>query len=88
MTALIALAVAIAAAYLGHSRTRAFSRRRLRYTRVAERPGTSGFVAGIGTALVAAPFTAFAPIIGAGTAMALGLGVGTGLTKGVRDPVD
>ncbi len=87
MTALIALAIAIAAAYIGHTRTRGFSRRQLRYTRVAERPGVSGLVAGIGTALVATPLVALLPIIGTGTALALGLGVGTGVSSGVRDRI-
>lgn len=85
MLALIALAAALAAAYLGHTRTRSFSRRRLRYTRVAEHPVSSGLVAGIGTAVLASPLLAVLPLVGAGTAMALGVGVGSGLTRGVRD---
>jgi hypothetical protein len=87
MTAFLALAIAVALFYLGYTRTRSFSRRRLRYTRIAENPGWSGFVAGVGTALVATPLVVLAPIIGTGTAMALGLGVGTGLIQGIRDPV-
>ncbi len=88
MTALIALAIAATAAYFGHTRMRGFSRRRLRYTRVAERPGVSGFVVGIGTAILAIPLVALMPIIGTGTAMALGLGVGTGVSSGVRDRIE
>lgn len=84
----VALAVAGAAAFYGHTRSRDFSRRRLRYTRVAERPGLSGILAGVGATLLAAPVVAFLPIVGAGTAMALGAGVGTGVAMGSRDPVD
>ena len=88
MTAMIALAVAAAAAYFGHIRMRGFSRRRLRYTRVAEHPAISGLAVGIGTAVLATPLVALMPIIGTGTAMALGLGVGTGVSSGVRDRLD
>jgi hypothetical protein len=83
----IALVVAGAAAFYGHTRSRDFSRRRLRYTRVAEMPGIVGVLAGVGTALLAAPVVAFLPIVGAGTAMALGAGVGTGVAMGSRDGV-
>ncbi len=82
----MALVAAGAAAFYGHTRTRDFSRRRLRYTRVAERPGLSGILAGVGATLLAAPVVAFLPIVGAGTAMALGAGVGTGVAMGSRDP--
>lgn len=81
--ALIALAFAGFAAYFGHTRTRSYSERRLRYTRFAERPVLSGLLAGIGTTLLAVPLVALAPVIGSGTAMALGLGGGSGLTRGV-----
>lgn len=85
MFGLIALAVAGTAAYLGHTRTRSFTRRRLRYTRVGEHPVGSGLLVGIGTTLVASPLVAVLPIVGAGTAMALGLGVGTGMVVGARE---
>lgn len=85
MLGLVALAVAGTAAYVGHTRTRTFTRRRLRYTRVGEHPVGSGLVAGIGVTLVATPLVAVLPIVGAGTAMALGLGVGTGMAVGARE---
>ncbi len=83
----VALAAAGAAAFYGHTHTRAFSRSRLRYTRVAERPGLAGVLAGVGATLLAVPVVAFLPIVGAGTAMALGAGVGTGVAMGSRDPM-
>jgi hypothetical protein len=86
MIELLALAIAGGAAVYGHVKTRDFSRRRLRYTRVAESPGVSGIVIGVGTALVAAPLMALLPVVGAGTAVALGAGVGTGVAMGSRDP--
>jgi hypothetical protein len=86
MIELLALAIAGGAAVYGHVKTRDFSRRRLRYTRVAESPGVSGLAIGIGTALVCVPVVALLPIVGAGTAVALGAGVGTGVAMGSRDP--
>ncbi len=83
MTAILALVIASLAAWFGYSRTRDWSSHRLRYTRVAERPVAAGFVVGVGTSLLAAPVVALAPIVGAGTALALGVGVGTGLVRGV-----
>lgn len=88
MFGLIALAAAFAAAYVGHTRTRRFTRRRLRYTRVGEHPLSSGVVAGLGTAIVASPLVAVLPIVGAGTAMALGFGVGSGVTAGARERLE
>ncbi len=86
MFELIALGVAGGLAVYGHLKSRDFSRRRLRYTRVAENPGVSGIVAGVGVALVATPVVALLPIVGAGTAIALGAGVGSGVAMGSRDP--
>lgn len=85
MFSLIAVAIAGTAAVVGHVKTRDFARRRLRYTRVAESPGATGIVLGIGTALVAAPLVAVLPLVGAGTAVALGAGVGSGVAVGARD---
>lgn len=87
MTAILALFIAATAAWFGHARTRDWSSRRLRYTRVAERPMAAGLIAGVGVAVLAAPVVAIAPIVGAGTAVALGLGVGTGLSRGVTGRV-
>ena len=88
MFELIALVVAGGAAVFGHVKSRDFARRRLRYTRVAESPGAAGIVVGVGTALVAAPVVALLPIVGAGTAVALGAGVGSGTAMGARDRPD
>jgi hypothetical protein len=85
ITFLVAVTVAGFAAYWGHVRSRDFSRRRLRYTRVAEHPGIFGVASGAGTALLAAPLVALLPIVGTGTALALGVGVGTGVAFGARD---
>lgn len=87
MFELLALAVAGTAAVFGHLKTRDFTRRRLRYTKVGESPVMAGLVVGVGTAVVAAPLVALLPVVGAGTALALGAGVGTGMAMGARERV-
>ena len=57
---------------------------RLRYTSLVEKPAV-GFVAGVGALLVMAPVVALLPLVGAGTAIAVGAGVGTGVALGVQD---
>lgn len=84
MFELIALAVAGAVGVVGHIQARTFVGRRLRYTRIVERPAL-GLWTGVGATLLAAPVVAVLPIVGVGTAIALGAGVGTGVALGVRD---
>lgn len=84
MFELLALAIAGAAAVGGHIKSRHFVGKRLRYTSLVEKPAL-GLWAGVGATLIAAPFVAVLPIVGAGTAIALGAGVGTGVALGVKD---
>lgn len=83
MFELIGLGVAAAVGIFGHIRSRKFVGQRLRFTSVIEKPGI-GLVAGVIAAILASPF-ALLPIIGAGTAVAFGVGVGTGVVLGARD---
>ncbi|MGB1658180.1 MAG: hypothetical protein ACPHO4_12600, partial [Longimicrobiales bacterium] len=41
--------------------------------------------AGVGATIVAAPVVAVLPVVGAGTAIAIGAGIGTGVALGVKD---
>jgi hypothetical protein len=84
MFELIGLGVAGVAGVLGHIKSRQFVGRRLRYTTLVEKPAL-GLWAGVGTVVIAAPIVAVLPIVGAGTAIALGAGVGTGVALGVKD---
>ena len=68
----------------GHIKSRKFVGKRLRYTGLVEKP-LIGLWAGVATTVVAAPLVAVLPIVGAGTAIAVGAGVGTGVALGVRD---
>ncbi len=84
MLELIGMGVAGAAGIYGHLKSRKFVRRRLRFTSVVERPGL-GIMAGVAAAVVAAPLVAILPIVGTGTALLFGAGVGTGVSMGARE---
>jgi len=81
---LIGLAIAGAAGVFTHLKSRSFVGRRLRYTNLVEKPAL-GLWAGVGATILAAPVVAVLPIVGGGTAIAIGLGVGTGVSLGVHD---
>ena len=84
MFGLIAAGIAGTAGVIGHLKSRTFVGQRLRYTALVEKPAL-GLWAGVGTVIIAAPVVALLPIVGAGTAIALGAGVGTGVALGVGD---
>lgn len=84
MFELIALIVAALAAPIGFVKARSYVRGRLRYVDSVQKPATP-FVAGLVAALVAAPVVWILPVIGAGTAILFGVGVGAGVMKGARD---
>jgi hypothetical protein len=83
---IFALILALVLSVAGYRTARTFTAQRLRYTAVGAHPGASGLIAAVGTTLLAAPVVAFLPLVGAGTAIALGAGVGTGVVAGTRGP--
>jgi hypothetical protein len=83
MFELIGLGIAGAVGVFGHIKARRFVGQRLRYTKVVEKP-LLGLWTGVGAMIVASPLTLL-PLIGAGTAIAFGAGVGTGVALGVKD---
>lgn len=87
MLELIGIGVAGAAGVYGHLKSRKFVRRRLRFTSMVERPGL-GVMAGVAAAVLAAPVVALLPILGTGTALLFGAGVGTGVSMGAREARD
>jgi hypothetical protein len=87
MFELIGIGIAGAASVYGHLKSRKFVRRRLRYTSWVERPGL-GIAAGVAAAVLAAPVVAILPLIGPGTALLFGAGVGTGVSMGAREARD
>ncbi|MDE2981118.1 MAG: hypothetical protein OXU74_07975 [Gemmatimonadota bacterium] len=85
MFELIALGIGGAAGLFGHVKSKDFVRRKLRYTKVAEKSaGGMGLAAGAATAIAAAPVVALLPVVGTGTAILVGLGVGTGVGVGIK----
>ena len=84
MFGLIAAGIAGVSGVFGHIKSRDFVSQKLRYTSLVEKP-MLGFWAGVGATVIAAPVVAVLPIVGAGTAIAIGAGIGTGVALGVKD---
>jgi hypothetical protein len=84
MFELIGIGIAGAATVYGHIKSRRFVRRRLRYTGLVEKPGL-GIAAGVAAAILAAPIAGILPLIGTGTALLFGAGVGTGVSMGAKE---
>jgi len=87
MLELIGMGVAGAAGIYGHMKSRKFVRRRLRFTSMVQRPGL-GLMAGVAAAVLAAPVVAILPLLGTGSALLFGAGVGTGVSMGAREARD
>lgn len=71
------------AAVGGFVAVRRFVSRRLRYVDAVRSP-LAPWLAGIGAVLLAVPVVWLLPVVGAGTALAFGVGVGTGVVSGRR----
>lgn len=81
---MITLALAFAAAAFGYLQTRSFVRRRLAYVDAVQK-GSAPLLAGVVAAAVAMPVVALLPLVGGGTALLFGAGVGAGVSAGARD---
>lgn len=68
----------------GYIAVRRFVRDRLRFVDAVRRPLVP-WLAGAGATLLAAPIVWLLPVIGAGTALVFGIGVGAGVASGRRD---
>lgn len=84
MIGLIVLLVAGGATFFGFRETRRFVRNRLRYVDSAQ-SFKAPWMAGTAAALLAGPVVWALPIVGAGTAILFGIGVGTGFAAGAKD---
>lgn len=83
--AMLGLILGGAALGAGFYYTRKFVRERLRFVDFVKRPAAP-VVAGVAAAALAAPVVALLPIVGAGTAIATGIGVAAGVASGRREP--
>ena len=84
MFGLLGLGIAAAAGIVGHMRTRSFVGRRLRFTSLVDKPYL-GVAVGVTATVVASPLVAVLPVVGVGTAIVFGVGVGTGAALGAKD---
>lgn len=84
MFELIGLIATGAATAAGYIQSKSFVKHKLRYVDAARGP-KAPWIAGTGAAILAAPVVGLLPIIGAGTAIVFGIGVGAGVAAGARD---
>lgn len=84
MFEIITLVAASAATLFGYVQSRRFVRNKLRYVDKVH-GGAVPVIAGTAALLVAAPVVAILPLVGAGTAILFGVGVGTGVAAGRSD---
>jgi hypothetical protein len=71
-------------AILAYAQARSFVTRRLRYVDAVQ-SALAPIIAGVAVAVIALPLVAFIPLVGAGTALTLGLAVGAGVAAGARE---
>ena len=81
---MLGLIITAAALVGGFVVARDFVRRRLRYVDAVKRP-SAPLIAGAAAAAVALP-VAFLPVVTVGTAVALGVGVASGVASGRKAP--
>jgi hypothetical protein len=81
---LIGLAATTALTAVGYYQARHSVERRLQYVD-AVHGMRAPLIAGTAAALVAAPVVAILPVVGAGTAVLFGVGVGAGVAAGARN---
>jgi hypothetical protein len=84
MFELIVIGVGAVATIGGYIKSRQFVRHRLRFVDAIQKP-VAPLAAGVVAALAAGPVVWLLPLIGAGTALAFGVGVGLGVAHGARD---
>lgn len=81
---IISFAIAMVLATVLHSGVRKFVRNRLRYVDSVQK-GFVPFIAGFAALIACMPVAAVLPFVGIGTALTVGLAVGSGVAAGVRD---
>ena len=84
MFELIALGAASVSAVYGYVQARSFTRKKLRFVDSAQ-SSVAPVVAGAGAAVLGGVAVALLPIVGAGTAILFGIGVGAGVASGQSD---
>jgi len=85
MFGLIAAGIAGASGVFGHIKSRHFVGQKLRYTKIVETPLLGVWVGAATTVALGAVLAIPLVPLGAGTALAVGAGVGTGVALGQKD---
>jgi hypothetical protein len=80
----ISLVITLLAVWMGYGTARRFVRDRLRYVDAALKP-SSALIAGIASAVVAAPIAWLLPLVTGFTVVAFGVSVGLGVRAGAAD---
>jgi hypothetical protein len=84
MFTIISLAIALAAGAIGYLQARSFVQNKLRFVDAAQH-FAAPLIAAVAAMLIATPVVWLLPLIGKGTAILFGLGVGAGVSSGARD---
>ena len=84
MFTMISMAIAIAAAVLGYIQARSFVRSKLRFVDAVQH-FAAPLLAGLAAMLIATPVVWLLPLVGKGTAILFGLGVGAGVSSGAKE---
>jgi hypothetical protein len=84
MFVILSFAASFLLATFAYVQTKGFVTRRLRYVDAVQ-SALAPFIAGLVAAVIALPLVAFIPLVGAGTALSLGLAVGFGVAAGARE---
>lgn len=84
MFELMGFAATTALTVIGYYQARQYVERRLQYVD-AVHGLRAPLLAGLAACLIAAPVVALLPVVGAGTALLFGIGVGAGVAAGARN---
>lgn len=84
MFTIISMAIAVAVAVVGYLQARSFVQTKLRFVDAVQH-FAAPLIAGVAAMLIATPVVWLLPLIGKGTAILFGLGVGAGVSSGAKD---
>lgn len=84
MFTIISMAIAIAVATIGYLQAKSFVQSKLRFVDAVQH-FAAPLIAGVAAMLIATPVVWLLPLIGKGTAILFGLGVGAGVSSGAKD---
>ena len=84
MFTIISMAIALVVAALGYWQAKSFVQSKLRFVDAVQH-FAAPLIAGVAAILIATPVVWLLPLIGKGTAILFGLGVGAGVSSGAKE---